>query len=46
MPVWGQLIPLTVLVAFVGLLIFLPWMFVKMIGYTTSLFGDFSRYAK
>jgi flagellar biosynthetic protein FliQ len=30
----------------VGLLIFLPWMFVKMIAYTTSVFGDFSRYAK
>jgi Flagellar biosynthesis pathway, component FliQ len=29
-----------------GLLIFLPWMFVKMIAYTTAVFGDFSRYAK
>jgi flagellar biosynthetic protein FliQ len=29
-----------------GLLIFLPWMLMKMIAYTTMVFGDFSRYAK
>jgi len=30
----------------VGLLVFLPWMLMKMIAYTTMVFGDFSRYAK
>jgi flagellar biosynthetic protein FliQ len=30
----------------VGLLVFLPWMLIKMITYTTMVFGDFSRYAK
>jgi flagellar biosynthetic protein FliQ len=30
----------------VGLLLFLPWMLMKMIAYTTMVFGDFSRYAK
>ena len=30
----------------VGLLVFLPWMLMKMIAYTTMLLGDFSRYAK
>ena len=30
----------------VGLLVFLPWMLIKMITYTTMIFGDFSRYAK
>ncbi|MEO8128041.1 MAG: flagellar biosynthetic protein FliQ [Bryobacteraceae bacterium] len=30
----------------VGLLVFLPWMLMKMITYTTMVFGDFSRYAK
>ena len=29
-----------------GLLIFLPWMLMKMVAYTTMVFGDFSRYAK
>jgi flagellar biosynthesis protein FliQ len=29
-----------------GILIFLPWMLMKMIAYTTMVFGDFSRYAK
>jgi len=29
-----------------GLLVFLPWMLMKMIAYTTMVFGDFSRYAK
>jgi flagellar biosynthetic protein FliQ len=30
----------------VGLLVFLPWMLIKMVAYTTMVFGDFSRYAK
>jgi flagellar biosynthesis protein FliQ len=30
----------------VGLLVFLPWMLMKLIAYTTMTFGDFSRYAK
>ncbi len=30
----------------VGILVFLPWMLMKMIAYTTMVFGDFSRYAK
>lgn len=30
----------------VGLLVFLPWMLMKMIAYTTMVFGDFGRYAK
>jgi flagellar biosynthetic protein FliQ len=30
----------------VGILVFLPWMLIKMIAYTTMVFGDFSRYAK
>jgi flagellar biosynthetic protein FliQ len=34
------------LVAFLGgLLLFLPWMLMKLISYTASLLGDFSRYA-
>ncbi len=28
-----------------GLLILLPWMLGRMISYTTTLFGDFARYA-
>ena len=35
------------LVAFlVGLLLLLPWMTTKLVSYTTTLFGDFSRYAR
>ena len=30
----------------VGILVFLPWMLMKMIAYTTTVLGDFSRYAK
>jgi flagellar biosynthetic protein FliQ len=30
----------------IGLLVFLPWMLIKLITYTTMVFGDFSRYAK
>ncbi len=30
----------------VGLLVFLPWMLMKLIAYTTMTLGDFSRYAK
>ena len=34
------------LVAFlVGLLLFLPWMLQRSIGYTVTLLGDLSRYA-
>jgi flagellar biosynthetic protein FliQ len=29
-----------------GLLFLLPWMTTKLISYTTTLFGDFSRYAR
>jgi flagellar biosynthetic protein FliQ len=29
-----------------GLLLLLPWMTVKLISFTTVLFGDFSRYAR
>lgn len=29
-----------------GLLILLPWMTMKLVSYTTGLFGDFSRYAR
>lgn len=29
---------------FFGLLLFLPWMTLKLIGFTTGLLGDFSRY--
>lgn len=29
-----------------GLLLFLPWMLVKITTYTTLLFQDFSRYAR
>ena len=29
-----------------ALLIFLPWMFTELIGYTTKLFGDLGRYAR
>ena len=28
-----------------GLLLLLPWMTSKIVSYTTTLFGDFSRYA-
>ncbi len=31
---------------FLGLLLFLPWMLVRIITYTTTLFGDLSRYAR
>lgn len=31
---------------FAGLLIFLPWMLMRLVTYTSSLFGDFSRYAR
>jgi flagellar biosynthetic protein FliQ len=35
------------LAAFLGaLLLFLPWMLMKIVGYTAALFGDFSRYAR
>jgi flagellar biosynthetic protein FliQ len=35
------------LVAFLaGLLLLLPWMMQRTIGYTIHLFGDFSRYAR
>ena len=29
-----------------GLLLLLPWMTANLISFTTSLFGDFSRYAR
>jgi flagellar biosynthetic protein FliQ len=29
-----------------GLLLFLPWMLMRLITYTTSLLGDFGRYAR
>ena len=29
-----------------GLLLLLPWMTTKLMAYTTTLFGDFSRYAR
>ena len=33
------------LAAFLGaVLIFLPWMLIRLIGFTTALFGDFTRY--
>jgi flagellar biosynthetic protein FliQ len=28
-----------------GLLLLLPWMIAKIVSYTTTLFGDFGRYA-
>ena len=31
---------------FAGLLLFLPWMLMQMVTYTTTLFGDFSKYAR
>jgi flagellar biosynthetic protein FliQ len=35
------------LIAFLfGLLLLLPWMLMKMVVYTTALFGDLSRYAR
>lgn len=35
------------LVAFLGgILVFLPWMLTKLVVYTTTLFGDFSKYAR
>ena len=30
----------------VGLLLFLPWMLMKLMTYTIMIFGDFSRYAR
>jgi len=30
----------------VGLLLFLPWMIVRLSSYTTHLFGDLARYAR
>ncbi|MBK9166028.1 MAG: flagellar biosynthetic protein FliQ [Bryobacterales bacterium] len=30
----------------VGLLIFLPWMLMRLMTYTTALFGDLSRFAR
>lgn len=29
-----------------GLLLLLPWMTAKLVAFTTSMFGDFSRYAR
>jgi flagellar biosynthetic protein FliQ len=29
-----------------AILLLMPWMLQRMIGYTTALLGDFSRYAK
>jgi flagellar biosynthesis protein FliQ len=29
-----------------GLLLLMPWMFKKSMGYTVALFSDFSRYAR
>jgi flagellar biosynthetic protein FliQ len=29
-----------------GLIIFLPWMFLELMSYTTQLFGDLGRYAR
>jgi len=29
-----------------GILLFLPWMLMKLMSYTTSLFGDLGRYAR
>ena len=29
-----------------GLLLLLPWMTAKLVTFTTSMFGDFSRYAR
>ena len=29
-----------------GLFLFLPWMLMRLTSYTTSLLGDFSRYAR
>jgi flagellar biosynthetic protein FliQ len=35
------------LLAFLGgIMLLLPWMLMKMMAYTTSLFGDLSRYAR
>jgi flagellar biosynthetic protein FliQ len=35
------------LVAFLAtLLLFLPWMLNRLVGYTTDLFGDLGRYAR
>jgi flagellar biosynthetic protein FliQ len=31
---------------FVGLLVLLPWMTSRLVSYTTSLLGDFGRYAR
>lgn len=34
------------LLAFLGaLMLFLPWMLSKLVGFTITLFGDFARYA-
>jgi flagellar biosynthetic protein FliQ len=30
----------------VGLVVLMPWMLSKLMGYTTFLFGDLARYAK
>ena len=30
----------------VGVLVMLPWMTIRLITYTTTLFGDFGRYAR
>jgi flagellar biosynthetic protein FliQ len=31
---------------FAGVLLFLPWMIMRLVTYTTVLFGDFSKYAR
>ncbi len=31
---------------FAGFLLFLPWMTLRLVTYTATLFGDFSRYAQ
>ncbi|MCX6621248.1 MAG: flagellar biosynthetic protein FliQ [Acidobacteria bacterium] len=43
-PAFGSVPRLAAFLA--GLLLFLPWMLMRMMSYTTGLLGDFSRYAR
>lgn len=43
-PAFGSVPRLAAFLA--GLLLFLPWMLTRLISYSATLFGDFSRYAR
>ncbi len=43
-PAFGSVPRLAAFLA--GMLVFLPWMLMRLMSYSATLFGDFSRYAR